>query len=357
MKRTRKSWYIVAMAWLVAGLLFTLQSYHYRVNVGMPVDIGQLVILDFGYFLLWGLLSPFLILFFLKWPIDRQTWKMRMPTHVAAALVIAFVHRGIYEVGSTSLRGRSFSWDSWYASTVGAFDFGVLVYLTVLFITHSIIYYQRMQQERFHSNQLKSELANAQLLAIRQQLQPHFLFNALNTISAYVTSDPAIAKALVSQLGELLRHSLEIGQADEVPVETEMKFVRLYLQIQRTRFGDRLEIDEIVDPDAQKALVPSLLMSPLLENAVKYGIGLVPGKGYVHLRICKDHEKLNIAITNNCNEISNDTNRGLGIGLSSTKDRLGKLYGDCHDFHMAIVRGVCEVTVVIPYRIGDSRRP
>lgn len=323
----------------------------------MAVDIVHLLFLDLGYFMLWALLSPFLIVFFTKWPIDRQTWKTRIPAHISVALVVAFIHRGVYEVATLNLRGRSFAWDSWYASTIGAFDFGVLVYLTVLFITHSIIYYQRMQQERFRSAQLKSELADAQLLAIRQQLQPHFLFNALNAISAYVTSDPATAKATISQLGELLRYSLEIGQADEVPVENEMKFVSLYLQIQKTRFGDRLETDQKVDRNVLQARVPSLLMSPLLENAVKYGIGLVPGKGYVHLRINKDQDNLTIVITNNCLENSNDdTHRGLGIGLANTRDRLDRLFGDRHTFQLAIAGGVCQVTIMIPYRIGASGR-
>lgn len=348
-----RKWTLITLAWFMVGVLYSLQSYHYRSSLGLTIDWLRIAVLDIAYFLFWAVLSPFLFWHFGRWPIEKHNWTNRVPFHVIGCLAVAFLQRGVYEVIFLRWRlpeGTDFTWSRWYAATFGAFDFGVLVCLTLLFIHHSMKYYADLQQESVRAARLESDLAKSQLESLRTQLQPHFLFNALNAVSGLIESQPESARRVIGLLGDLLRYSLEHGPKDEVDLEKELQFSDMFLEIQRVRFGDRLTVRSDVDPGTRSARVPSLLLAPVLENAVQYGIGNTPGPGYIVLSTLKEKDSVVIRVENNVPDESANRGRGFGIGLSNTKARLSWLYGDTYQFAMRVERSRCQVIIKIPYR-------
>jgi LytS/YehU family sensor histidine kinase len=187
------------------------------------------------------------------------------------------------------------------------------------------------------------------------QLQPHFLFNTLNTIAEQLHQQPAEAERMITGLSHLLRETLHTGLVDRVPVEQELQLLDRYVEIQRARFGDRLTVEITADADARRALVPSLLLQPLVENAIKHGIGARAAAGRIEIRIARDGEKLTIEIR--------DDGRGLGdaavkdgIGLGNCRSRLQSLYGDGR-YRLDIANrtgGGATVTVALPFQVSET---
>ncbi|HYO13515.1 MAG TPA: histidine kinase [Thermoanaerobaculia bacterium] len=182
--------------------------------------------------------------------------------------------------------------------------------------------------------QLEGSLARAQIRNLRLQLQPHFLFNALNTISATMYEDPAAADEMIEQLAELLRASLRTAQSDEVPLGEELALLDRYLALMRARFGERLEVALELDPEAASALVPSLLLQPLVENAIRHGNAERVGRGAIAVRARREDGRLVLEVEDDGpGEADTAPDRPApGIGLAATAERLRLLYGDGQSF-------------------------
>jgi LytS/YehU family sensor histidine kinase len=198
--------------------------------------------------------------------------------------------------------------------------------------------------------QLEGKLAQARLENLRLQLQPHFLFNALNTISAAVYDDPRKADAMISRLSNLLRSTIGDTEAQVVPLDREIETLELYLDIMRLRFEDKLSVDVLVAPEVRKALFPHLLLQPLVENSIRHGAD--PASHAVRLTVTADREGENTRVC------IRDRGRGLpdgkvrrGTGISNTAERLQQLYGGGHALRFEnCADGGLAVTVAIPYR-------
>lgn len=210
---------------------------------------------------------------------------------------------------------------------VFAFHMGLFIYWALLLTLRGMESQRRLKEERLRASTLEAQLAQAQLHALRMQLQPHFLFNALNAISALAPGDPSQARLMIARLSDFLRLTLDEGHAPWVPLSRELQFLKCYLGIQQVRFQDRLTTRLDVAEDALNASVPSMILQPLVENALRHGLLAKPGKGVLRISARQDGEDLRVRI--------DDDGLGLpeigpleGIGLGNTRTRLKVMFGD-----------------------------
>jgi sensor histidine kinase YesM len=216
------------------------------------------------------------------------------------------------------------------------------------------ISYFRQARDREH---LEARLARAQLQTLKLQLQPHFLFNTLNTITALIGVDPRVAERMVSGLSELLRLSLRNAGEQEVPLSRELELLEHYVEIQQIRFRDRLTVTVDVAPETMRALVPNFILQPLVENAIRHGIGPRAAPGHVDVRAYRENGALHLRVADNGvgARARRSESAGEGIGLGNTKARLEHLYGAEHAFTAQGGRdGGFVVDIVIPFRARDE---
>jgi LytS/YehU family sensor histidine kinase len=215
--------------------------------------------------------------------------------------------------------------------------------------------YRRYREREVIASALEAQLARAQLSALRAQLHPHFLFNALNTISALIPRDPSAADRMIERLGELLRRSLDAEGAAEVPLEEELRFLDGYLEIERARFRDRLAVTTRVDPGTMRARVPSLILQPLVENAIRHGVAPRAAPGSVEIRAEHEDGVLRLVVKDDGPGEPAPGGHTDGVGLANTRARLRRLYGASHRFQAGNAPGGgFEASVTIPFRTTGS---
>ncbi|MDB4947352.1 MAG: yehU 2, partial [Gemmatimonadetes bacterium] len=198
---------------------------------------------------------------------------------------------------------------------------------------------------------LEAGLARTQLEALRSQVQPHFLFNTLHAVSALMATDVAAARRMITDLGDLLRLSLDAGGAQEVPLREELGFLEQYVAIQRARFRDRLDVGYQVDADARDAPVPRLLLQPLVENALSHGLAPRSAAGRVDVRAWLQDGSLRLAISDDGVGLGPGPAPAEGHGLGDTRERLRQLYGDRQALEMTANPGggvTVQVTIPLP---------
>jgi two-component system, LytTR family, sensor kinase len=243
-----------------------------------------------------------------------------------------------------------------------SFHWNVLIYFTLVALCHARDFYGRYRERDRRALELESRLAVARLQALSMQLQPHFLFNALNAIAELIHESPDTAEAMVLRLAELLRLALRADNAQEIPLARELEFVRQYLEIEQVRFGDRLQVDLVIDPVTPKALVPGFALQPLVENAVRHGIYPKVGAGRIEIRASRDGECLRVEVTDDGPGLPKLEPVRDGLGLGNTRVRLAQLYGPSGRLNLeSPAAGGLKVTLEVPFRLaegdGNSRTP
>ena len=208
--------------------------------------------------------------------------------------------------------------------------------------------YRSSRERERQAAALATELVQARLQALKMQINPHFLFNTLNTISALVHDDPNAADRMVVRLSDLLRRTLDRGETQEVPLREEVEFLRSYLEIEQTRFGDRLAVDIRVEPDTQDLMVPFLLLQPLVENAIRHGIEPREEPGHIEVRARRDGDRLELRVKDNGDGLP-DAPAREGIGLANVRSRLMHLYDEEASIDLANNSGL-EVRIRLPVR-------
>jgi len=203
-------------------------------------------------------------------------------------------------------------------------------------------YYKAYRERERQAAALATELVQARLQALRMQINPHFLFNTLNTISALIHENPDAADRMVVRLSELLRRTLDRGEVQEVPLREELEFLRSYLEIEQMRFADRLTVRFDIEPKTNELLVPHLILQPLVENALRHGI--LPREEPGRVEICArvvEGQHLELKVCDNGNGLSpaNSTPEREGIGLKNVRSRLAQLYGGAQEFTVGNTSG------------------
>jgi two-component system LytT family sensor kinase len=285
---------------------------------------------------LWAVITPAVFLLTQRFPIERSRLArlgllllIGIVTAIAVDLVMDFVRIEIL-AGVPSRRPRVFS----PSDAILRFRFvnQLLVYLAVLAAGYARNFYLRdltRQREAValeaRAAELQAQLAAARLDALRMQLNPHFLFNTLHAVSALVERDPSGVRKMIARLSELLRHTIEARGADEVPLRDELEFLRRYIEIMEIRFQGRLQVTVNAGDRAMEALVPNLILQPIVENALEHGASRASGQGEVTIDAKVDGDDLVVIVQDNGPGLASTEQ---GVGLTNTKARLDQLYGD-----------------------------
>ena len=234
--------------------------------------------------------------------------------------------------------------------------FGVVATYATSWVEHLV---REASKESTERQRVVTRLVQAELDTLKLQLNPHFLFNALNSAMALIASNPAAAERMVSELSDFLRLVLTTSSEQEVPLERELGLLDRYVAIQRVRFQDRLTVTCNIEEGVRSALVPSLLLQPLVENAIRHGIGPRAGAGYVSVTARRIGDRLSISILDDGVGVrarrSRERSRGTGLGLTNTSTRLSHLYGENHEFHAGPRdEGGYAVRVTIPFKLAGA---
>src|SRR3990170_825738 len=237
--------------------------------------------------------------------------------------------------------------------------FGVVATYATSWVEHLV---HEASKESTERQRVVTRLVQAELDTLKLQLNPHFLFNALNSAMALIASNPAAAERMVSELSDFLRLVLTTSSEQEVPLDRELGLLDRYVAIQRVRFQDRLTVTCNMEEGVRSALVPSLLLQPLVENAIRHGIGPRAGAGYVLVTARRVGDRLSISILDDGVGVrarrSRERSRGTGPGLTNTSTRLNHLYGENHEFHAGPRdEGGYAVRVTIPYKLARAPAP
>jgi two-component system, LytTR family, sensor kinase len=312
--------------------------------------------LNFAYWYLWALATPAIVWLSEQFRFERGRLIRAFVVHVPAVIVASLGHivsMQAIQWWIATLDDRPFAW--WTEVERAALqyiDWEMITYWAIVGLSHALLYYRESRGRAVRAARLEVKLAEAQLTTLQQQLHPHFLFNTLHAISALMHRDVEAADRMLTRLSDLLRITLEnLGQS-EVPLQTELDFLSKYLQIEQTRFMDRLTVRFDVQPDTLDTRVPSLLLQPLVENAIKHGVAKKAGAGHIDISARRDGDKLVIEVKDDGVGLSEDALTAVqkGIGVSTTRARLQHLFGADFRFEFHRLPEGLVVLVAVPWR-------
>lgn len=317
-------------------------------------------LLNSFYWFSWAAMAPLVIRLARRYRFERTNWYRALAVHIVAALVFAEIHIVLGQLVQRGLMiyyGRtpamSFGWRL-RQQMVTMSDWETMTYWAIVFVALAVTYYREAQDRAVAAAKLETKLVETQLQTLQSQLHPHFLFNTLHAISTLMHSNVEEADRMLSRLGALLRMTLDNVGQQEVPLKDELDFLERYLEIEQTRFRDRLTVKFDIPPEALDALVPWMLLQPLVENSIKHGISPQPGPGTIEVIARRDNTRLRLEVKDDGMGLTQDALTALqsGIGLSTTRARLNHLFGRDYqfEFHRRTNAKGVTVRVVIPWR-------
>ena len=323
--------------------------------------MAQLMVLNTVYWYVPALLAPTIVAITRRYRLGHTPWTTMLGVHLATAFAFSLICETAMLITRAALfpfGGRVMANVNWWSylqrQYLTQLDWMLATYFSLVGLGHAIAYWYEAEERALNAERLQTRLAEAQLQALQRQLQPHFLFNTLHTISSLMRSDVEAADVMIDRLSDLLRMSLR-SNAQEVSLKQEIEILQSYLAIEQTRFRDRLSVAIDVDPAALDARVPHLLLQPLVENAVRHGIAPRARPGRITIRAVQNGGQLRIDVRDSGDGLPPDRLVAMndGVGLGNTRARLAHLYGAAHSFSFAnLAAGGFEVTVVIPFHLG-----
>lgn len=344
--------------WTLPVISRFIQSYLAHVILVLEPKLSftlPFILVDWYY---WAFMTPLVFWLGARFPIENLKSVRNLLIHLPIALAAASLH--IFLISSIAYSDAAESTFSQILVRIASsFNNSFLIYSGILAVCFSFNYRRRFQERELQTANLKNELSQAQLRALQMQLQPHFLFNTLNSISALTHKNPKDANTMIAKLSELLRIFLTKEPTQEIRLEEELNFLQTYLGIERVRFHDRLTLNFNIEPETLEAYIPSLILQPLVENAIRHGISKRRGPSIINIDSKKIDRNLCLIVQDNglglpVNGHDDRPAFQEGIGLQNTRSRLQKLYGNRHSFEIRATseesaRGV-EITITIPFQ-------
>lgn len=322
-----------------------------------------------SFWLLWIFFLPLVVWLSLRFPLEQPEAFPQIMIHVAACALIIVISQVAYRTfmpfpqpalesrppAAEQIRPREIGLPGMRAAP------DILIYLATMSACVAFAHFRRSQERERRAIELEARLVQAKLQALRMQINPHFLFNTLNAISTLVHTSPHTADDMITDLSELFRVSLESSEDQEIPLARELELLRCYLAIEQRRFGERLQIEQAVAPDILNALVPSLILQPIVENAIRHGVESRADFGKIAIYAGREGGKINLSVSDNGKkpvDVSalETKSKPSGIGLANTRARLQALYGK--DQSLTIDKGKLDgwtVAIQIPFRPAPAK--
>lgn len=355
---------------LAAGLLsilFVFTSFIGRTELGTHISRFDWWIqapIPFLNFFTWALVLPLVNRWAKRWPLNaRPLWRPIL-FHFGLGLVLCSFHEvftnALYIIvlqESGRMVWRPEMLNGLLLSLPGGIVQRFMEYWLLLVLLMYTESRRQVRAERTRVLQLQNELQTTQLLSLKKQLQPHFLFNTLNTVSALMDVDNKSARTVLSRLGQLLRTTLDEEQHETVPLIHEVDYVGNYLDIETIRFKDRLQVRYDIPSECQNAMVPGMMLQPLVENSIKHGLDATSDEVCITITARRDHDSIQLDVSDNgkgCPDVSKVFSNG-GIGLRNVKERITLLHGQKGKFQVRSEDGHgFQISIIIPYETRES---
>jgi two-component sensor histidine kinase len=348
-------WTLVFLACAtVMGLVFAGHLYFGCARLRRPITWGQAVRITVTGWYIWAALAPLVFSVSKRFSFEGSHFVRSLLAQTCSGLACAYL-----AMKTEDLIGFLIGAPGAEASPIFSFQLNFLIYWAIAAASLAIHYYRRYreyQERSLKASQLEASLAKAHLQVLKMQLHPHFLFNTLQAISTLVYRDPEAADGMISRLSHLLRFAVESVEVQEVPLWREIELLKTYVEIEQTRFGDRLRFHLSVDETTADARVPALVLQPLVENSIRHGLAKRAAGGSVELRVRRTEDSILIEIRDDGVGIQPSRGRTrVGVGLANTRARLQDLYGDryCLELLNAPERGAL-VKLTIPFSTVEA---
>ena len=365
----RQRWISIGLqagVWTVLGLLSASQVYLGLLSEGRPISWERALLWQMPGWYLWGALTPLVLYLGRRFRIERQRWMSRLLIHLSASISLVLLHLAFLvwvssRMGLTGARPFSFS-KVYLVFASSFFHFELLAYWAILGIGYAFEYHRKYREREMAAMQLERQLTQAQLQALKMQLHPHFLFNTLHAIAVLVRKqENQAAVRMLAGLSDLLRYALERVETQEVTLKQELEFIERYLEIEQVRFQDRLTVRWQIAPETLDAQVPSLILQPLVENAIRHGIAARAAAGVIEISARREQDKLRIQVRDDGPGLPADwaaAHRG-GVGIANTRARLQQLYGAEYQFELRNVERAegsgMAARLIIPFRLLSAQ--
>ena len=353
-KRWLGIWAIGFVLWTVLASLSAAGAHVYAASLGNPASWAQLLAWNLTICFVWSLLTPPVYALARRFTFDRSNWKLTLPLHIAMSIALTLIAACVIVWIEPFVTWTPEAHLPYLAHVLSRAFMDLQRYWYIVLITQAISYYGKYRERELQSSQLEAQLALAQLEVLKIQLEPHFLFNTLNSIAALARYDGEAAENMTLQLADLLRFSLDAMGVHEVPLSRELTLLQKYVDIQQMRFQDRLHVEMDIAGNTLSALVPNMILQPLVENAIRHGIGPRRGPGRVCIMSRQVFDELWLEICDDGIGLTryDGTVPPEGVGLRNTRARLQQLYN--HDHRLILEDapgGGCVIKIHIPFRI------
>jgi two-component system, LytTR family, sensor kinase len=355
-RSTPPAWILIFGAWLIPALLAAFNSLVQDGLEGRPTD-WRWVLFNFFDWLAYALLTPLVFRASRRYPLERPYASKNIGVHVIGALLMCaawallgtVLRLAIFHPGKAAMPQGPLLWFASWISTTLPFGFGV--YFALVGIQHATAYLAKAREREAQAARLAAQLSEARLGALRMQLHPHFLFNSLNAITVLVRDGNAdAASRMLELLSEILRQVLRTEAGHETALSDELEFLERYLAIEQVRFSDRLQVRFDVPSELSRAAVPRFLLQPLVENALRHGVGRLAGAGLLEISAERDGDRLVITLRDNGPGLPLPAKPVTGVGLANTRARLFELYAEAGSLDVANASGGGVIAVVrLPY--------
>jgi two-component system, LytTR family, sensor kinase len=349
-------WGMILAIWTVYGLITVAQQHvSWVLSRGIALPWWKSLVMQMPIAYGWALMTPVILWLGRRFPLNRERWPTSVAVHLTVCLTFVWFLDLGYAYISPSFLPPSPTVRPVLTRALQLFVGWVLsdglIYWMVLILSDAVERQRRLRERELTASQLETQLAQADLQALKMQLHPHFLFNALHTIGSLVrTGERDDAVRVVARLGDLLRGLLDGASSQEVPLRQELEFIGRYLEIEQIRFRDRLTVTMSVDSEVLDASVPHLILQPLVENAIRHGISPHRAAGRLLVSARRVNDRLQLRVQDD-GPGADDAARP-GIGLSNTRARLNRLYGDDYELEVGnAVGGGLEARIGVPFRL------